>query len=47
MRRDNLGDIGVDLRIILKWILLKYSVRMCNGLIWLRTESSGRLLRTL
>jgi hypothetical protein len=39
-----LGDVGIDRRIILKWNLKKYGVRMWNGLIRFRTEISGELL---
>jgi hypothetical protein len=38
--RDHFVDLGVDGRIILKWILEK-SVRVCNGLTWLRIRSNG------
>jgi hypothetical protein len=34
--RDNLGDPGVDGRIILRWIIRKWGVGICNGLSWLR-----------
>jgi hypothetical protein len=36
---------GVNRMIILKWILKK-GVRTSIGFLWLRTRSSGRLLRT-
>ena len=39
--RDNLGDPGVDGRIILRWILRKWDVRAWTGLIWLRIRIGG------
>jgi hypothetical protein len=38
--KDLLGEIGVDGRIILKWIINKWVVRMRTGCIWLRRGSS-------
>jgi hypothetical protein len=43
-RRDLSDDLGVDGRIILKCILEKQGVWLRNGINWLRTETSGRLL---
>jgi hypothetical protein len=40
---DGKPHLGVD-RIILKWILKKSGVRMLNGFIWLRIQTSGKLL---
>jgi hypothetical protein len=37
-------DIGVDGRIILKWILRNSGGRACTGFIWLRIETGGGLL---
>jgi len=34
---DHLADLDVDGKIILKWILMKYGVNMCNALNQLRT----------
>jgi hypothetical protein len=41
--RSNLKDVGVDGK-IMKWILQKEDRRVWNGLIWLKTGTSGRLL---
>jgi hypothetical protein len=41
---DIMVYLGVDGRIILKWILKKWSVRMLFGFMWLRIGSSGRLV---
>jgi hypothetical protein len=38
--RDHSKDLGVYGRIILKWILGKEMLRVYNGFIWLRTETS-------
>jgi hypothetical protein len=41
-----LKDLSADGRIILNWILIlkKYGIRIGTGFVWLRIESSGRLL---
>jgi hypothetical protein len=39
-----LGDLDVDGRIILKWILKKYGVRVWTNLKKLRIRNSGGLL---
>jgi hypothetical protein len=39
-----LEDVGVDGRIILKWIWEKYGENMWTGFIWLRRGTSGGLL---
>jgi hypothetical protein len=42
--RDNSEDLGVDGRIILKWILREYVRRMWTRFIWLKIETGGGLL---
>ena len=39
--RDNLGDPGVDGRIILRWIFRKYGVGVWTGPNWLRIGTGG------
>ena len=39
-------DLGVDGRIILKWILNKWAGEAWTGLIWLRIRTGGGRLRT-
>jgi hypothetical protein len=34
--RDHLGDSGVDVRIIIRWIFRKWDVGAWTGSIWLR-----------
>jgi hypothetical protein len=38
--RDNWGDPGVDVGIILRWVFRKWDVGVWNGLGWLRIETS-------
>jgi hypothetical protein len=38
------GDVGIDGKIVLKWILKKQVVRMCTGLSWLRMGCSSGLV---
>jgi hypothetical protein len=35
---DYLGDVGMDERVVLKSILMKYGISMWTAFIWLRTE---------
>jgi hypothetical protein len=39
--RDHLGDTGVDGRIILRWILMKWGVGLWTGSSWFRIERDG------
>jgi len=42
--RYNLGEPGVDGRIILRWIFRKYDVGVWTGSSWLRVGTGGRHL---
>jgi hypothetical protein len=42
--RDNLGDPGVDGRIILGWIFRKWGVGLWTGSSWLRIGTGGEHL---
>jgi hypothetical protein len=39
--RDHLGDLDVNVRIILRWICRKWDVRVLTGSIWLRIGTGG------
>jgi hypothetical protein len=41
---DHMEDLGIDGRIILEWILGKYSEKVWAGFIWLRIGTGGGLL---
>jgi hypothetical protein len=41
--RDNLGDLGLDVRIILNWISKKWDGEAWSGLVWLRIGTCGEL----
>jgi hypothetical protein len=45
-RRGQLGPLGVDEKVLLKWILKQQYVRMRIGFIWLRIGISGGFLLT-
>jgi hypothetical protein len=44
MGKDHSEDLSVDRKIILKWILGKYDVKVWTGCIWLRTGTRGWIL---
>jgi hypothetical protein len=39
-RKAILGNLGVDERIILKWITKKLDCKLCSGFIFIRTEAN-------
>jgi len=42
--RAHWGDLGIDERIILRWIFRKWDVRVETGSTWLRIETRGEHL---
>jgi hypothetical protein len=44
--RGHLDHLGVDGRIILRWIFRKWDVRALTGMMWLRTGTDGGHLWT-
>jgi hypothetical protein len=45
--RDHLEHLGLAQIIILKWVSKKYDGTLLAGLIWLRIQTRGNLLRIL
>ena len=39
--KDRLGDLGVDGRIIIRWVLRKWDVEVWIGSSWLRIRTGG------
>jgi hypothetical protein len=39
--KKHLGDPGVDVRIIIRWIFRKWDVGVWNGSSWLRIRTGG------
>jgi hypothetical protein len=44
MGRVHFEDLGINVRILLKWSLMKQDGMVWTGFIWLRIGTNGRLL---
>jgi hypothetical protein len=42
--RDNMEGLGIDERILLEWILVKWGGKVWTGFIWIRIGTAGGLL---
>jgi hypothetical protein len=42
-KRDKSEDLGVDVKVILKWVLIKQRRRAWTGFLWLKIGPSGGL----
>ena len=43
-KENDLGNLDVDVRTVLRFLLMKESARVSSGLIWLRIASNGNVL---
>lgn len=42
-----MGDVGVDVKIILKWIIKREDVRMQTALMLLKTQNYKKMLKSI